>query len=59
MKNTSRARAKCSSTPGSSTRSPFGAWSLAASSDPAQTVADPVTTPIVRDASFTLLRSAR
>jgi isoamylase len=38
---------------------PFGAWALAASSDPDQTVSEEATTLIVRDASFTLLRSAR
>jgi isoamylase len=38
---------------------PLGAWTLAISSDPDQSVSDEVTTLIVRDASFTLLRSAR
>ena len=36
---------------------PGEAWELAASSDPEQHVAPPVTTLIVRDCSFTLLRS--
>jgi isoamylase len=36
---------------------PGGEWELAASSDPEQQVEGPVTTLIVRDASFTLLRS--
>jgi len=36
---------------------PHGEWELAASSDPDQQVAGEVTTLIVRDASFTLLRS--
>ena len=36
---------------------PGEAWELAASSDPDQRVAPPVTTLIVRDCSFTLLRS--
>ncbi|GAA4679886.1 glycogen debranching protein GlgX [Frondihabitans cladoniiphilus] len=36
---------------------PFGEWELALSSDPEQQVVGPVTTLIVRDASFTLLRS--
>ncbi|WP_130176234.1 glycogen debranching protein GlgX [Cryobacterium sp. SO1] len=36
---------------------PNGEWELAASSDPAQQVAAPVSTLIVRDGSFTLLRS--
>ncbi|TFD93477.1 glycogen debranching protein GlgX [Cryobacterium lactosi] len=36
---------------------PSGAWELAASSDPGQQVAAPVSTLIVRDGSFTLLRS--
>jgi isoamylase len=36
---------------------PFGAWELALSSDPEQRVAAPVTALIVRDASFTLVRS--
>ncbi|GAA2752562.1 glycogen debranching protein GlgX [Amnibacterium kyonggiense] len=37
---------------------PGGEWELALSSDPEQVVEGPVTTLIVRDASFTLLRSA-
>jgi isoamylase len=37
---------------------PGGEWELACSSDPDQVVAGEVTTLIVRDASFTLLRSA-
>ena len=36
---------------------PNGEWELAASSDPGQQVAAPVSTLIVRDGSFTLLRS--
>ncbi|RKR76403.1 glycogen debranching protein GlgX [Frondihabitans australicus] len=36
---------------------PGSAWELALSSDPSQTVTEPVSTLIVRDASFTLLRS--
>jgi glycogen operon protein len=36
---------------------PFGEWELASSSDPEQQVASPVSTLIVRDASFTVLRS--
>ena len=36
---------------------PGKVWELAASSDPEQRVADPVTTLIVRDLSFTLVRS--
>ncbi|GAA4267104.1 glycogen debranching protein GlgX [Frondihabitans peucedani] len=36
---------------------PFGEWELALSSDPEQQVSSPTTTLIVRDASFTLLRS--
>jgi isoamylase len=36
---------------------PFSAWELAVSSDPEQRVVEPVTTLIVRDASFTLVRS--
>ncbi|ARC58027.1 hypothetical protein AS850_13160 [Frondihabitans sp. 762G35] len=36
---------------------PFADWELALSSDPEQQVAAPVTTLIVRDASFTLVRS--
>ena len=36
---------------------PAGVWELALSSDPEQQVVPPVTTLIVRDASFTLLRS--
>ncbi|GAA4735800.1 glycogen debranching protein GlgX [Amnibacterium soli] len=38
-------------------KAPHGEWELAASSDPDQQVAGEVTTLIVRDASFTLLRS--
>ena len=37
---------------------PHGEWELATSSDPEQVVQAPVTTLIVRDSSFTLLRSA-
>ncbi len=37
---------------------PGAEWQLAASSDPEQVVEGEVTTLIVRDASFTLLRSA-
>ena len=37
---------------------PDAEWQLAASSDPEQQVAEPVSTLIVRDASFSLLRSA-
>ena len=37
---------------------PHGEWELALSSDPDQSVAAPVTTLLVTDASFTLLRSA-
>ena len=40
-------------------RRPHGEWELAASSDPDQQVEGPVTTLIVRDASFTLLRQPR
>jgi isoamylase len=36
---------------------PGAEWELAASSDPGQQVSAPVTTLIVRDCSFTLLRS--
>jgi len=36
---------------------PHGEWELASSSDPDQVVEGPVTTLLVRDASFTLLRS--
>ena len=36
---------------------PHGEWELAASSDPGQQVEGAVTTLLVRDASFTLLRS--
>jgi glycogen operon protein len=36
---------------------PNGEWQLALSSDPEQQVSGPVTTLIVRDGSFTLLRS--
>ncbi|MCU1529146.1 MAG: glycogen debranching enzyme, partial [Frondihabitans sp.] len=36
---------------------PYGEWELAISSDPEQQVVPPVTTLIVRDASFTLVRS--
>jgi glycogen operon protein len=36
---------------------PFGEWELAISSDPEQQVVSPVSTLIVRDASFTLVRS--
>ena len=36
---------------------PHAAWALAISSDPEQSVQEPVTTLIVRDGSFTLLRS--
>jgi isoamylase len=36
---------------------PNSQWELALSSDPGQVVASPVTTLIIRDASFTLLRS--
>ena len=39
-------------------KAPHGEWELAASSDPDQQVAGEVTTLIVRDASFTLLRGA-
>ena len=38
---------------------PNGEWELAASSDPGQQVTAPVSTLIVRDGSFTLLRSRR
>ncbi|MEP6800125.1 MAG: glycogen debranching protein GlgX, partial [Lapillicoccus sp.] len=38
---------------------PHKEWTLASSSDAEQQVADPVTTLIVRDSSFTLLRSAQ
>jgi isoamylase len=38
---------------------PHGEWQLALSSDPEQQVAAPVSTLIVRDSSFTLLRSPR
>jgi isoamylase len=38
---------------------PFQEWELAVSSDPEQTVGDEVPSLIVRDASFTLLRSRR
>ncbi len=40
-------------------KAPNVEWVLAASSDPEQQVESPVTTLIVRDESFTLLRSAR
>ncbi|MBO0985655.1 glycogen debranching protein GlgX [Rathayibacter sp. SD072] len=39
-------------------KAPGGEWELACSSDPDQVVSGEVTTLIVRDASFTLLRSA-
>jgi glycogen operon protein len=38
-------------------KAPNNEWQLAATSDPDQQANDPVTTLIVRDSSFTLLRS--